>query len=266
MRFTRRVPVATGGRRGRAHGAMAGLFRHPARWASLLAACVPVLAVFPGLSLSRVAWFALVPALVLFTRAPSAREAVARGWWFGAGYLITMLSWMAPQIGPGSCCSVPSAAAYGRRSPCSPARCWPGPARVAAIARGAGRAPGDLADPRMVPLLPGPRRPLGPVRRLPVAAPGGAGPGRRRRNLAGERGPGHRQHGDHRLCREPGENLPSARARGRGAGGAGRRRRVGAARVRADAAIARRTDGDGRAGPAGHRVQRGPAGATPPRP
>jgi apolipoprotein N-acyltransferase len=62
---------------------------------------VPVLLVFPGMSLSYVAWFALVPALVLFARAPSAREAIARGWWFGAGYLITMLSWMAPEIGPG---------------------------------------------------------------------------------------------------------------------------------------------------------------------
>jgi apolipoprotein N-acyltransferase len=76
-------------------------FRYPARWASLAAACVPVLLVFPGLSLSYVAWLALVPAVVLFVRAPCAREAIARGWWFGAGYLITMLSWMAPEVGPG---------------------------------------------------------------------------------------------------------------------------------------------------------------------
>jgi apolipoprotein N-acyltransferase len=76
-------------------------FRYPARWASLAAAVIPVLLVFPGLSLSYLAWFALVPALVLFARAGTAREAVARGWWFGAGYLISMLSWMAPQIGPG---------------------------------------------------------------------------------------------------------------------------------------------------------------------
>ena len=46
-------------------------------------------------------WFALVPAMVLFTRAATVREAVARGWWFGAGYLIAMLYWMAPEIGPG---------------------------------------------------------------------------------------------------------------------------------------------------------------------
>jgi apolipoprotein N-acyltransferase len=76
-------------------------FRYPARWASLAAAVIPVLLVFPGLSLSYLAWFALVPALVLFARAGTAREAVACGWWFGAGYLISMLSWMAPQIGPG---------------------------------------------------------------------------------------------------------------------------------------------------------------------
>ena len=39
--------------------------------------------------------------MVLFTRAATTREAVARGWWFGAGYLIAMLYWMAPEIGPG---------------------------------------------------------------------------------------------------------------------------------------------------------------------
>jgi apolipoprotein N-acyltransferase len=59
------------------------------------------LLIFPGISLSYVAWFGLVPAIVLFARADSTREALARGWWFGAGYLITMLSWMTPEIGPG---------------------------------------------------------------------------------------------------------------------------------------------------------------------
>jgi apolipoprotein N-acyltransferase len=57
--------------------------------------------VFPGLSLSYLAWFGLLPAMVLFARARDTREAIARGWWFGAGYLISMLSWMAPQLGPG---------------------------------------------------------------------------------------------------------------------------------------------------------------------
>ena len=75
--------------------------RQPMRWLSFLAGAVPVILIFPGLSLSYLAWFALVPAMVLFVRAPTTREALARGWWFGAAYLITMLSWMAPQLGPG---------------------------------------------------------------------------------------------------------------------------------------------------------------------
>jgi apolipoprotein N-acyltransferase len=71
------------------------------RWLSFLAGGVPAVLVFPAPSLSYAAWFALVPGMVLFIRAPGTREAVARGWWFGAGYLIAMLYWMAPQIGPG---------------------------------------------------------------------------------------------------------------------------------------------------------------------
>ncbi|HMD93912.1 MAG TPA: apolipoprotein N-acyltransferase [Trebonia sp.] len=75
--------------------------RQPMRWLSFVAGVVPVILIFPGLSLSYLAWFALVPAMVLFVRAPTTREALARGWWFGAAYLITMLSWMAPELGPG---------------------------------------------------------------------------------------------------------------------------------------------------------------------
>lgn len=71
------------------------------RWLSFFASGVPVILVFPAPSLSYLAWFALVPAMVLFTRAATTREAVARGWWFGAGYLIAMLYWMATEIGPG---------------------------------------------------------------------------------------------------------------------------------------------------------------------
>ncbi|HEX4834326.1 MAG TPA: apolipoprotein N-acyltransferase [Trebonia sp.] len=99
----RAARLATGPADERA-GRLRRLFRqlsYPARWASLVAAAVPVLLVFPGLSLSYVAWFALVPGIVLFIRAETDREAFARGWWFGAGYLIMMLSWMAPQVGPG---------------------------------------------------------------------------------------------------------------------------------------------------------------------
>jgi apolipoprotein N-acyltransferase len=76
-------------------------FRQPMRWLSFLAGGVPPVLVFPDPSISYLAWFALVPGMVLFIRAPSTREAVARGWWFGAAYLIAMLYWMAPQIGPG---------------------------------------------------------------------------------------------------------------------------------------------------------------------
>lgn len=76
-------------------------FRQPMRWLSFLAGGLPAVLVFPGPSLSYLAWFALVPGMALFLRAPDIREAVARGWWFGAAYLIAMLYWMAPEIGPG---------------------------------------------------------------------------------------------------------------------------------------------------------------------
>jgi apolipoprotein N-acyltransferase len=71
------------------------------RWAAFFAGGVPAILVFPGPSLSYLAWFALVPAMVLFIRAETVREAVARGWWFGAAYLIAILQWMTPEIGPG---------------------------------------------------------------------------------------------------------------------------------------------------------------------
>jgi apolipoprotein N-acyltransferase len=82
-------------------GRLARQFGQPWRWLSFGAAVVLVVLVFPGLSLSYLAWFGLLPAMVLFARARDTREAIARGWWFGAGYLISMLSWMAPQLGPG---------------------------------------------------------------------------------------------------------------------------------------------------------------------
>jgi apolipoprotein N-acyltransferase len=76
-------------------------FRYPARWLSFLGGGVPAILLFPAPGLSYLAWFALVPGMALFTRAATTREAVARGWWFGAGYLIAMLYWMGPEIGPG---------------------------------------------------------------------------------------------------------------------------------------------------------------------
>ena len=76
-------------------------FRYPVRWLAFLSGGVPAVLVFPGPSLSYLAWFALVPGMVLFTRAGTTKEALARGWWFGAGYLIAILQWMTPEIGPG---------------------------------------------------------------------------------------------------------------------------------------------------------------------
>jgi len=55
---------------------------------------------FPAPNLEFLAWFGLVPALVLIIRSPTAREGGMRAWWLGAGYLIAALYWMTPEIGP----------------------------------------------------------------------------------------------------------------------------------------------------------------------
>ena len=55
---------------------------------------------FPDANLEFLAWFGLVPGLVLIVRSPTAREGGVRAWWLGAGYLIAALYWMAPEIGP----------------------------------------------------------------------------------------------------------------------------------------------------------------------
>jgi apolipoprotein N-acyltransferase len=73
--------------------------RQPGRWAALVAGAVPLLA-FPAPDLSVVAWFGLVPGLLLIRRAPSAREAAVRGWWLGCGYIVAAMYWLAPEIGP----------------------------------------------------------------------------------------------------------------------------------------------------------------------
>jgi apolipoprotein N-acyltransferase len=75
-------------------------FSRPVRYAALLAGVLPALA-FPAPNLEFVAWFGLVPAMFLFRAAPSAREAAVRGWWFGAGFLLASLDWLAPNLGPG---------------------------------------------------------------------------------------------------------------------------------------------------------------------
>jgi apolipoprotein N-acyltransferase len=74
--------------------------RYPARYGALLAGAVPPLLAFPAPDLSVVAWFALVPGLLLIRAAPSAREAAIRGWWLGSGYILAAMYWLAPEIGP----------------------------------------------------------------------------------------------------------------------------------------------------------------------
>ncbi|WP_371478206.1 apolipoprotein N-acyltransferase [Kitasatospora sp. NBC_00315] len=71
----------------------------PARYASLVAGAVPVLC-FPAAGLGALAWVCLVPGLLLMQRAPGAREAAVRGWWFGAGFILTAMYWLIPSIGP----------------------------------------------------------------------------------------------------------------------------------------------------------------------
>ncbi len=66
----------------------------------LLAGALLVLT-FPAANLEFLAWFGLVPGLVLIIRSPTAREGGIRAWWLGAGYLIAALYWLAPEIGPG---------------------------------------------------------------------------------------------------------------------------------------------------------------------
>jgi apolipoprotein N-acyltransferase len=65
----------------------------------LLTGALPVLS-FPAANLEWLAWFGLVPGLLLIVRSPTAREGGIRAWWLGAGYLIAALYWMAPEIGP----------------------------------------------------------------------------------------------------------------------------------------------------------------------
>jgi apolipoprotein N-acyltransferase len=72
----------------------------PARYAALVAGALPVLA-FPAPNLEFLAWFALVPGLLIMHASPSAREAGVRGWWFGAGFIFAAHYWLLPNIGPG---------------------------------------------------------------------------------------------------------------------------------------------------------------------
>src|SRR6201994_3670575 len=77
-----------------------GSLRHPARGAALAVGAVVPLLAFPAPDLSVVAWFGLVPGLLVIRRSPSAREAAVRGWWLGCGYIVAAMYWLAPEIGP----------------------------------------------------------------------------------------------------------------------------------------------------------------------
>jgi len=75
-------------------------FTRPVHYAALVAGAVPALA-FPAPNLEFLAWFGLVPGMLLFRAAPSARQAAVRGWWFGAGFLLASLYWLVLNLGPG---------------------------------------------------------------------------------------------------------------------------------------------------------------------
>ena len=74
--------------------------RQPVRYAALLSGAIPVLA-FPAANLEFLSWIGLAPGLAVMRAATSRREAVIRGWWFGAGYLLAAMYWLAPNLGPG---------------------------------------------------------------------------------------------------------------------------------------------------------------------
>jgi apolipoprotein N-acyltransferase len=71
----------------------------PLRWGALVAGALPVLA-FPAPNIEFLAWFGLVPGLLLMRAAPSPREAAVRAWWFGTGFIMAAHYWLAPSIGP----------------------------------------------------------------------------------------------------------------------------------------------------------------------
>ncbi len=274
---TRRLHPADNGSV-RLRSVLARPFRYPVRWLAFLAGGVPAVLVFPGPSLSYLAWFALVPGMVLFTRAATTKEAVARGWWFGAGYLIAILQWMTPEIGPGV---VLIGAVFG---------CMWSPFAIAVnrLLRPPASAPGALAALIVVPscwLIPewirsyqglgGPWGLYGASQWqhpavLALAAIGGTWlvsvalllantglllvAGRAPPGPADRHAPAPTAGTAATAARPPHRARRARRRRGRG------RRRIGSARVRPDRPVPRRPHGDDRPRPAGRRAEPHPAG------
>src|SRR5262249_58978648 len=85
--------TADNGRVSRALRATGRWIWSPRRLMLLLGALL--LLAFPVPNLEFLAWFGLVPGLVLIARSPTAREGGMRAWWLGAGYLIAALYWIA---------------------------------------------------------------------------------------------------------------------------------------------------------------------------
>src|SRR6201996_8724977 len=75
--------------------------RRPARWGALAVGTGLALLAFPAPNLSVLAWFGLVPGLLLIRAAATGREAGVRGWWLASGYIVAAMYWLAPEIGPG---------------------------------------------------------------------------------------------------------------------------------------------------------------------
>jgi apolipoprotein N-acyltransferase len=136
------------------------VFAQPVRYVALLCGAVPVLA-FPALNLEWLAWVGLAPGLLLLRAAPTGREAAVRGWWFGAGYLLTALYWLTPNLGPGLLLVVIvlglpwAGVGYGAwrllRRPAGPAGAPPAGLADAAPGGLADAAPGGLSGPDAAP-------------------------------------------------------------------------------------------------------------------
>jgi apolipoprotein N-acyltransferase len=110
---------------------LGGALAEPARYGALASGALLVLA-FPAPNLEFLAWFGLVPGLLLMRAAPTAREAAIRAWWLGAGFVMAAHYWLAPNIGPalllvavvlGACWTGTGVSAWALlRSPVTPGR------------------------------------------------------------------------------------------------------------------------------------------------